>query len=253
MDVERIVRRSGLVAGALGLLVLIMVLATMSGPKITRVPLPTPTFQAGSATPPPRVAPTLAPRPTGRPQSNDSGGSSVLGTILTVLLGLAVLALVLLVAWYLYRRLSRIRLRLHGVDLETARATTGDEEAEQLRQEREVRSAVQAGIDELDDDATDPRRAVIACWLRLESAAAEAGTGREPGDTPAELVQRMLSARRASGPLLRHLAELYRRARYGPAEIDESMRGDALRILTRLRAELATPRETEQPDQREAP
>src|SRR5512139_1620639 len=52
----------------------------------------------------------------------------------------------------------------------------------------EVVAAVEAGLVELDESHGDPRRAVIACWVRLERAAGAAGTPRHPGDTSTELV-----------------------------------------------------------------
>ncbi len=57
-------------------------------------------------------------------------------------------------------------------------------------------AAVDAGLADLDDG--DPRAAVIACWVRLEEAAAAAGTPREPGDTPGELVLRLLAGHQVS-------------------------------------------------------
>ena len=61
----------------------------------------------------------------------------------------------------------------------------------------EVVAAVDAGLLDLDDADPDPRRAVIACWVRLEQAAAAAGTpaaGRRHLDRPGAA-----AARRAPG------------------------------------------------------
>jgi hypothetical protein len=80
---------------------------------------------------------------------------------------------------------------------------------------------------------------VIACWVRLEEAAAAAGTPRQPGDTPTDLVTRLLAEHRVSAALLARLAQVYRRARYATHSVDESMRGDARDALQRLRADLA--------------
>ncbi|QSB13078.1 DUF4129 domain-containing protein [Natronosporangium hydrolyticum] len=94
-----------------------------------------------------------------------------------------------------------------------------------------VRDAVTAGLADLDAGG-DPRRVVIACWLRLERVAAEAGTPRYAADTPADLVARLLAAHQVSDETLAELADAYRSARYAP---------DAVRaeLVTRARAALA--------------
>src|SRR5439155_22074507 len=106
------------------------------------------------------------------------------------------------------------------------------------QQRHEVAAAVAAGIAALDDADTDPRRAVIACWLRLERAAAAAGTARVASDTPADLVYRLLHTQQVSAAVLETFAELYRRARYAPHDVPPDMREQARTALHRLSAEL---------------
>lgn len=105
-----------------------------------------------------------------------------------------------------------------------------------------VLAAVDASIAELARDDGDPRSAVIICWVRLEQAAAEAGVKRSPGETPADLVRRLLAAQQVSGEALDALADLYRAARYSPGEVAPSMRDDARRAFVRVRDELASSR-----------
>ncbi|MET8387792.1 DUF4129 domain-containing protein [Streptosporangium canum] len=102
----------------------------------------------------------------------------------------------------------------------------------------EMRAALRAALTDL-DAGDDPRRAVIACWLRLEHAAAGAGTPRMAADTPGDLVTRLLAAHRVSGPALGRLAAAYRQARYAPHEVAESLRGTARRALAEVDAELS--------------
>ncbi|ACZ86826.1 DUF4129 domain-containing protein [Streptosporangium roseum] len=102
----------------------------------------------------------------------------------------------------------------------------------------EMRAALRAGLTDL-DAGDDPRRAVIACWLRLEHAAAGAGTPRLAADTPGDLVTRLLAAHRVSGPALGRLAAAYRQARYAPHEVTGSLRGTARRALAEVDAELS--------------
>jgi hypothetical protein len=105
----------------------------------------------------------------------------------------------------------------------------------------EVVAAVEAGLVELDEADVDPRRAVIACWVRLERAAAAAGTPRHPGDTSTDLVLRLLSGHHLSPDVLTGLAELYRQARYSMRrQVDAGMRDQARYALRQLRGELTS-------------
>ncbi|WDZ86881.1 DUF4129 domain-containing protein [Micromonospora cathayae] len=110
---------------------------------------------------------------------------------------------------------------------------------------RDVVAALDAGLIELDDQALDPRTVVIACWVRLEQAAATAGVSRRAGDTPTDLVTRLLRGDADSGvpaivsaDVLAEFAHVYREARYATRTVDERMRDQARAALRRLRAEL---------------
>jgi hypothetical protein len=101
-----------------------------------------------------------------------------------------------------------------------------------------VRAAIDESLADLDDTDNDPRRAVIACWVRLEAAAAQAGTPPEVGDTSTELVERLLETHMVSGDVLAALAAAYREARFATHTVDEAMREQARAALRRLRDEL---------------
>jgi len=111
--------------------------------------------------------------------------------------------------------------------------------------DEEVIAALDAGLADLSDVDRDPRRAVIACWLRLEEAAAAAGMPRQVGDTPTDLVLRLLGGggHAVSADVLAGFAELYRAARYSTHTVDEAMRRQAVTALHRLRAELTGSRQ----------
>ena len=102
----------------------------------------------------------------------------------------------------------------------------------------ELREAVQAGLANLDDDSTDPRAAVIACWLKLEKAASRAGVARLASQTPLELVQRVLIEYRVSEAALSQLVDAYHQARYAPHDITEELRQTAKAALSEVRAQL---------------
>lgn len=175
----------------------------------------------------PTPLPSLAPREAGR-------GFEVpiwlvfglFGLIAAVAVVVAVLAIASNVRFG--SRFSRRSLRRAERPV-TQAAAVGDE----------VVAALDAGLSELDEADSDPRRAVIACWVRLERAAAAAGTPRLPGDTATDLVLRLLEGHQLSGTVLTGFADVYRLARYAVRhEVDESMREQARAALWRLRGEL---------------
>jgi hypothetical protein len=102
----------------------------------------------------------------------------------------------------------------------------------------DVVAAVDAGLVELDDADADPRRAVIACWVRLERAAAAAGTPRHISDTSTDLVTRLLAGHSVTAGVLAGFASVYRQARYATHTVGDEMRAQARAALRRLRGEL---------------
>jgi hypothetical protein len=96
--------------------------------------------------------------------------------------------------------------------------------------------AVDSGLRRLDEGPA--RDAVIACWVLLESTAAEAGTARRPAETAAELTTRVLQQHRVTAGTLRQLADLYREARYSSHLLGDDAREQARAALARVRREL---------------
>lgn len=172
------------------------------------------------------------PEGSGNAEAIERSGS-VPGWVTTVLIVLATVVILVLVVLIL-RAVSKEGTKFRRRSLkrrerpENAPATLDEE----------VVAAIEAGLLELDDDGTDPRRAVIACWVRLERAAAGAGSPRQKGDTSTDLVLRLLMGHRLSESVLTGFADVYRRARYASREVDETMRDQARSALTRLHGEL---------------
>lgn len=205
----------------------VAVLAAVTDPRISRVPPPSVdlTRDFGGAARPSHLEPPRT------PVADDAAGAGIPDAVAVVLAGLAFLALLGLLLVLLWRAVQdQMTLRHTGPSTKPRKTALGTEP---------IRAAVAAGLDELDIDGADPRAAVIACWLRLEQAAAAAGTPRVPSDSPGDLVARMLAAHQVSGQVLDRLAQVYRQARYAPHEIGEATRDEARAALRRLHAELA--------------
>ncbi len=215
-----------------GLLAVVAIAAAATDVRMTRVPVPKLSAQPTTSPTPAATASAEAAQGAAQGTAAHAGLPGWIATTVLVAALLLVAALVAGVVWWLIRDGVRVRLRTRSaVTAATALPTprpAGDD----------VHAAVQAGIDALDDGAADPRRAVIACWLRLEAAAAAAGTARGPGDTPADLVHRMLATHRVDAGVLDRFAVLYREARYAPHVVDETMRAEARASLHRLAGDL---------------
>ncbi len=204
--------------------------AAHSSPRLDRVEPPVdivPTLPRFDRPVAEQAAASPASEPSAGPAGGDAGLPDWAGTAALGLLVALVAGIVVLVVWTVVRdRLGRV----------TGSSTpTG---APRQRAADEVVAALDAGLDDLSDADRDPRRAVIACWVRLEQAAAAAGTPRRPGDTPTDLVSRLLREQRVSADVLAGFAEVYREARYATHTVDDRMRAGARSALHRLRADL---------------
>lgn len=210
-----------------GLLGAAAVAAALSSPEVTRLPLPRP-----------RHSPVVPSGAAGNPEMSRGPGAESSQLILPpwlaeLALGLCLLVVVVivgLVVWVVLRDTFTVR---KGV----LRTEDGTPTGLRPRTE-EVVAALDAGLSDLSDTDRDPRRAVIACWVRLEQAAASAGTPRHLGDTPADLVLRLLGGHRVDRGVLDRFAGLYREARYATHVIDDEMRAQAQSALRQLRGEL---------------
>ncbi|GAA2621295.1 hypothetical protein Adu01nite_54190 [Paractinoplanes durhamensis] len=213
-------------AAVLVLLFITGLAATRSAPQLDQIqPDATPT------TPPllPTTEPSISRGPQPPPEAA-KGLPDWVGTVALVLLGVVAIVVLALVLWAVLRDAAKRRARKgkrHG-----KQGRDGASTAEELV------AALDAGLEELSDTDRDPRRAVIACWVRLEQAAAAAGTPRNPGDSPTDLVGRLLREQQVDAQVLAALLEVYREARYATHTVDDTMRRQARSALERLRADL---------------
>lgn len=205
-----------------------MIAAVHSPPSAEFVEFSPQPYRGQPSSPPEQLA---TPQP---PPSLDAPASGVdvppwVGTLLTVVCTAGVVALAAALLWFTLRDRLQARKTVPAVA----------DPAEVRRQVREqVRAAVDEGLSDLDISDLDPRRAVIACWARLEAAAAAAGTRREPGDTSTELVERLLTEHEITASVLAGFAAVYREARFATHVIDVQMRDQARAALIQVRDEL---------------
>ncbi len=133
-----------------------------------------------------------------------------------VIVGLAGAAIL---AWMLAAR----RRRQAGVERETLRETLED--------------VIEETLDDLAAEP-DPRRAVIACYARLERALAAAGHPRRRAETQEEHLARILGGLDIETASIRRLNALYERAKFSQHDVDSSMKEEAIAALVRVRDEL---------------
>jgi hypothetical protein len=80
----------------------------------------------------------------------------------------------------------------------------------------------------------DVRRAVVACYARMEKALASGGQGRRPHETPVEYLGRVLE--RVAAEPGRRLTELFERAKFSLEQMGERDKNRAIAALEALRA-----------------
>jgi len=106
----------------------------------------------------------------------------------------------------------------------------------------ELAASLSAVLDDSLDDLvaeTDPRRAVIAAYARMERTLAGAGLPRADAETPLEYLARVLrELLHTSADAVSRLTSLFERAKFSPHEIDRGMKNQAIDALVAVRDEL---------------
>jgi Domain of unknown function (DUF4129) len=105
------------------------------------------------------------------------------------------------------------------------------------RPERRLADLLEVTQADLEDEP-DPRRAVIAAWIRMEGGMAAAGLPRHAAEAPLEYVGRVLAQANVRPASVRRLADLFERAKFSRHTIDEDMRTEAIEAVSTIRAEL---------------
>jgi tRNA C32,U32 (ribose-2'-O)-methylase TrmJ len=96
-------------------------------------------------------------------------------------------------------------------------------------------------IDETLDDLraeSDPRRAVIAAYARLERFLAAYGLPRRRSETQEEYLSRILGRLDVETHSIRRLTDLFTRAKFSHHDVDADMKEEAVAALEQVRDEL---------------
>lgn len=84
----------------------------------------------------------------------------------------------------------------------------------------------------------EPRNAIVAAWLSLETSAEATGLARDPAETSTEYTTRVLHTWDVDPRSIGDLAALYREARFSRHPLGEEHRRRAMRDLTSLHDDL---------------
>jgi hypothetical protein len=144
-----------------------------------------------------------------------------LSWLLVVLAGAGLIAVGLLIAWSLrarprYQRTAEVQLAVADDRPNLSELT--DETLQAMMSER------------------DPRRAILACYARMERGLASRGIPRNPEETALEYMRRLLERAGAPNDPLRSLTGLFHLAGFSAQPMDESMRETAISALRAISA-----------------
>jgi hypothetical protein len=124
---------------------------------------------------------------------------------------------------------------LGGVGVAQRRGASRESDADE---EDAVLQAVDESLDDLRGEP-DVRRAIIACYARMERALERAGSARRPAEAPFEYLVRVLERITANGRAARALTELFERAKFSLEPMGEPEKQQAIGALELLRAEVS--------------
>ena len=111
----------------------------------------------------------------------------------------------------------------------------------------ELAEELAAALDDALDDLraeTDPRRAVIAAYARIERVLASSGIARRPAETSDEYLARVLRDLALGSDAIARLTSLFTQAKFSQHEVDTAMKEEAIDSLERVRDELRDTGET---------
>ncbi|WP_076259062.1 DUF4129 domain-containing protein [Intrasporangium flavum] len=219
-------RRGTVAAAVAGVVVAVALVVAATGPSVPVLsrPVSTVTFTE---------VPTTTVQPTSSPVSPVTSFRDVAPSPPSPLWGLLVQVVIALVAIGVLAVLAQIVIAL----LRRPRLVRHDEpvfEAPDVPEE--LLAGARAGIDLL--LTGEPRNAIVAAWLALETSAAATGLPRDPAETSTEYTARVIGTWAIDRDRLADLAALYREARFSVHDLGEIHRDRAVADLRVLSADL---------------
>lgn len=155
-----------------------------------------------------------------RISGRDGAPGGTPGTLVAAVAGGALVTLIMAAAAVAIA-VRRSRRGVHApIEEEDAVVLALDESLADLRRERDV------------------RRAVIACYARMERALAHSGSARRPQEAPFEYLARILGGVAGAGPAVRALTELFERAKFSVEPMGTTEKERAIAALEELRMEV---------------
>ncbi|MGI8523820.1 MAG: DUF4129 domain-containing protein [Nocardioides sp.] len=226
------------VAAAVGLLLLLMTWASVTGPGevfhgTTRDPsfLPSVGVPSQSTSTSPRTVRKL--HLTHKEASRPASWPWLADVIHWVARLGALYVIYRLGRWLVEDLLARRRPRRRGEQVEFDVLDHPERLARQLREDAdEAYLALLAG---------EPRNAIVACWDRFEQQAELVDAARKPWETSSEFTWRLLAAVSADAAAVGRLEALYREARFSTHPIDEGRRTRATEALRAIHLSLGAP------------
>src|SRR6478672_13035678 len=191
----------------------------LSGPPVVQTVPPGPTVTSAQPS-------ATTPLPTATSTATPFDPSPVLVVLVQVILVLVALVLVLALV-QLVRSLLRRRphLELHE-EPDFAIPLVPSELLEAARERLQ------------DLESGEPRNAIVAAWLGLETSAAATGLPRLPAETSTDFTERVIGVWPVDSARLGDLAALYREARFSVHDLGERHRDRAIADLRVLIADL---------------
>ena len=115
------------------------------------------------------------------------------------------------------------------------RARTGTRAGEELA--AQLALALDDALDDLRSE-TDPRRAIVAAYARMERVLAASGVPRHGAETADEYLGRVLLELAPGSDAVARLTDLFTQAKFSHHDVDATMKEDAIQALEEVRDEL---------------
>lgn len=201
---------------------------TLSGP--VQVQLPPPVLELLALPDIPEAAPIDPIIPPGSSEAEEPSGTWI---------GKAVLIAAILLFLYMFLHVTRRGIALLAATVRNRTVDVRSQgQGEAADPDKQVllplmHQATQMGQGYL-RSATSSKDAIIAAWLGLEHAAKEAGSVRDPAQTPTEFTLQVLADTPATPGAIQELLVLYQQARFTNSALSPDSRTRALSIMAQL-------------------